>query len=48
VPSAEQHLERHHSIQGDLAGLIDDAHAASPQLAKDFVSRKARQHFVLG
>ena len=33
------HLEGHQPVERGLAGLVDDAHAASAQLAKDLVAR---------
>ena len=31
------HLQRHRAVEADLAGLVDDAHAAAAQLAADLV-----------
>jgi hypothetical protein len=43
VRSGQDHLERDHSVQGEMTGLVDDAHAAAAQLAQDFVTGHDRQ-----
>ena len=35
--AGEDHLERNPTIEANLSGLEDDAHAAAGNLAKDFV-----------
>jgi len=37
------HLQRHRSVERDLAGLVDDAHAAAAQLALDLVVAEVAQ-----
>ena len=44
---APDHLERNDTPGLDLQGLVDDAHAAAPQLAEDLVAGHFR-HGVLG
>ena len=38
VGAGQDHLERDEAIESDLAGLVDDAHAAPAQLAQDFIT----------
>ena len=35
----EDHLEGHQAFEPDLAGLVDDAHAAAAQFAENFIAR---------
>jgi len=35
---ARQHLKGHDAVHGNLAGLVDDGHAAPPDLLQDFVT----------
>src|SRR5260370_572889 len=44
----QHHLQRHQPIQLRVAGEIDDAHAAAPQLADDFVPGHLRPPNGLG
>jgi hypothetical protein len=43
VGSGQDHLHRHRALQGELPGLIDDAHAAAAQLPQHFVAGHGRQ-----
>ncbi len=38
----EDHLERHRALQAELAGLVDDAHAAPPQFLQQLVAGHVR------
>jgi hypothetical protein len=44
VGAGEDHLQRHDAAQADVAGLVDDAHAAAPQLPQHLVAGHGRQH----
>ena len=39
----EYHLKGHEAIQFQMAGLVDDAHAAAAQDPKHFITRNGRQ-----
>ena len=41
VAAGPDHLQRDEPVQGGLAGLVDDAHAAAADLADDLVARDA-------
>jgi hypothetical protein len=42
VGACQDHLEGDGAVEPDLAGLVDHAHAAAPQLVHDLVSRDGR------
>ncbi len=41
VVGGEHHFEGDHTAQAGVAGLVDDAHAAAPQLTEDLVTGNA-------
>src|SRR5438477_374209 len=43
VGAGQEHLEGDDAVELQVAGLVDDAHAAAPQLAEDLVARHGRQ-----
>jgi hypothetical protein len=40
VLAAKDHLQGHDPVEGDLAGLEDDAHAATTQVPQHLVARR--------
>jgi hypothetical protein len=38
VGAGQDHLQRHHPVEGFLPGPVDDTHAAPAQFALDFVA----------
>jgi hypothetical protein len=42
-PRCEHHLEGDDAVEAEVAGLVDDAHAATAQLAQQLVTRDFRQ-----
>ncbi len=42
MSAGQDHLERAGSIESNVVGLVDDAHAATAQLAEDLISRHLR------
>ena len=39
MAASQDHLERNRTVQADLLGLVDDAHAAATDFMEDFVTR---------
>jgi hypothetical protein len=46
VATGQDHLERNHPVQPEVARLVDDAHAAAAQLAEHLVARHHRGGLV--
>ncbi len=43
VRPVAQHLQGHDALEGEVAGLVDDAHASAAQLTQHFVARHGRR-----
>jgi hypothetical protein len=48
VPALEDHLQGHLAVELPLAGAVDDAHAAPPQLPEDLVAVRSGREACRG